>query len=121
EVADEDPLPNEGDGLGGASFVGPAEGPDAARGRGVGDDVDELAPVAEAGLELVDGEEARPGVARFGAEDPVELRRVAAALVDLEVELRRVEDDRRAPGRALRRRQESDGLVGDGGGVTGEV
>ena len=39
-------------------------------------------------------EEARPGVRRLRPEDPVELRWVAARLVDLHVQLGGVEDDR---------------------------
>src|SRR5262249_47716603 len=65
--------------------------------------------------------EARPGVAGLGAEDPIELGRVTAALVDLEVELRRVEDDGEATGRALRRAEQSDRLLGERPGAAGEV
>ena len=42
-------------------------------------------------------------------------------LVDLEVELRRVEDDREPAGRALRRRQERDRLLGERLGAAREV
>ena len=46
---------------------------------------------------------------------------MAARLVDLEVELARVEDDREPARRALRRGQERDGLVGERLGLLGEV
>ena len=46
---------------------------------------------------------------------------MAAALVDLQVELRRVEDDRPPAGRQLRRREQLDGLVGHALGRAGEV
>ena len=72
----------------------------------------EVRPVAEPALELVGRQEARPGVARLGAEHAVELGRVAARLVDLEVELRRVEHDREPSGRALWRAEQRDGLLG---------
>ena len=54
-----------------------------------------------------------PGVARLGAEDAVELGRMAAALVDLQVQLARVQDDRESAARALRRGQQRDRLVGE--------
>ena len=72
----------------------------------------EVRPVAEPVLELVGGQEARAGVARLGAEHAVELGRVAARLVDLEVQLRRVEHDREPSGRALRRAEQRDCLLG---------
>ena len=62
-----------------------------------------------------------PGVRGLGAVDPVELGRVAARLVDLHVELRRVEDDRPPAGRALGRGQERDGLLGVLLGVAEQV
>ena len=121
EVADEDALLDERHGLRLDALVVPAERAHAAgRGR-VGDDVDEVGAVAEARLELVRGQEARAGVGRLGAEHAVELGRVAARLVDLQVELRRGEDDREAAGRALRRRQEFDGLLGERFGLLGEA
>ena len=46
---------------------------------------------------------------------------MAARLVDLQVELRRVEDDREPAGRTLRRGQQLDGLLGQRLGVPGEV
>ena len=83
--------------------------------------VDQLGAVPEAVVELVRRQEARAGVGRLGAEDPVQLGRVAAALVDLEVQLRRVEDDRAPAGRALRRGQQRDGLLGERLGAAREV
>src|SRR6185369_5616725 len=121
EVPDEDAVPDERYGLGGDALVIPAErAHPAGRGR-IGDDVDEIAPVAEALVELVGRQEARPGVARLGPEDAVELRRMAAALVDLHVELRRVEDDREPARRALRRTEQGDALLGQRARVAGQV
>ena len=62
-----------------------------------------------------------PGVRGLGPVDPVELGRVAARLVDLHVQLRRVEDDRPPAGRALGRRQERDRLLGVLLGVAEQV
>ena len=121
EVADEDPLLHERHRLRGHPLVVPPERPEpAGRGR-VGDDVDELRAVPEAAAEEVGGEEARAGVARLRPEDAVELRRVAAALVDLEVELGRVEDDRPPPGRQLGGREQLDGLLGEPLRVSEEI
>ncbi len=105
----------------GHAFVVPAERPEAAGGGRVGDDVDEIAAVAKALVELVGRQEARPRVARLRPEDPVELAWVAAALMDLHVQLRRVEDDREATRRALRRAQQCDGLARERLRVGGEV
>ena len=82
-------------------------------GRRVGDDVDEVRAVAEALVELVGRQEARARVGGLGAEDAVELGRVAAALVDLEEELRGVEDDRPSARRQHGRREQLDGLLGE--------
>src|SRR3990170_2838599 len=73
--------------LRGNALIVPAEGAHAARRRRVGDDGHEVRAVAEAALELVRGQEARPRVRGLGAEDAVQLSGVAAALVDLQVEL----------------------------------
>src|SRR3989304_3527702 len=55
--------------------------------RGAGDGGQGVGAGAEAALELVHGQEARPRVRGLGAEDAVQLSGVAAALVDLQVEL----------------------------------
>ena len=61
-----------------------------------------------------------PGVGRLGPEHAIELGRVAARLVDLEVQLRRVEDDREPTRRTLRRGEQLDGFLGQRLGPFGE-
>ena len=121
QVAGEDARLHEGHALGGDALVVPAERPQAAVRRRVGDEVDEVRSVAEALVELVGRQEARAGVGSLGTEHPVELGRVSAALVDLEVELRGMEDDRASAGRQGGRAQELDGLLGEGPGARCEV
>src|SRR5439155_12182509 len=121
QIADEDPVLDEGNRLRGDALVVPAECAHAAgRGR-VGDDVDEIAAVADAAVALVSRKEARPGIARLGPEHAVELRRVTAALVDLEIELGRVEDHGEATRRALRSAQQADAFLGEWAGMADEI
>src|SRR6185503_20625378 len=116
QVTHEDAVLDERHRLRGHALVVPAEGAHPARGRRVGRDVDQVGAVAEAGLELVGGEEARARVRGLGAEHSIELGGMAARLVDLQVELRRVEDDREPARWALWRGQELDGLFGERSG-----
>ena len=73
EIAAEDPLADDRHRLCRHALVVPAERAEPTRQRGVGDDRHEVRPVAEARLELVGRQEARPGVRRLGPEDAVEL------------------------------------------------
>src|SRR5688572_4618125 len=114
EITHEDPVLDQRHGLGRDALIVPAERPHAARRGGVGHDVDEVGAVAEPLCELVGRQEARPGVARLGAEDPIELGGVAAALVHLQVELARVQHDRELAAGTLRRGEQRDRLVGQG-------
>src|SRR5204863_6744042 len=87
EVADEDPVLNERHGLPGHALVVPAERAHTTGRRRVRDDRHEIRAVAEMAVELVRRQKARARVAGLRAEHPVELRRMAAGLVDLEIEL----------------------------------
>ena len=120
EVPDEHPVLDQVDALGLHALVVPAERAEAARDRRVGDDVDEVGSVAEA-VQHVGREEARAGVAGLGAERAVELGGVPAALVDLHVELARVQEDRARARGERRRAQQLDGLARDPLGVALEV
>ncbi len=73
QVAGEDAVLDERHGLGRDALVVPAERAHPAGRGGVGDDRDEVGAVAEALVELVGRQEARPGVARLRPEDAVEL------------------------------------------------
>ena len=72
-------------------------------------------------LQLVRRQEAGAGVGRLLAEHAVELGGVAARLVDLQGQLRRVEDDRAAAGRQDGRGQERHRLLRQAGGPLHEV
>src|SRR3954453_11084398 len=88
------------------------EGAEPARRGRVGSDVHVLGAVAQR-AEIVRLEEARARVGGLGAVDPVELRRVPHRLVNLELHLLGVDDDRRDPGRARIGAEESGGLFAD--------
>src|SRR5258705_315064 len=121
EIPDEDPVLDERHRLRRDALVVPAERAHPARRRRIGHDIDEVAAVAEALVELVGRQEARAGVARLGPAHPDELGRVAAALVDLEVELGWVEDDGEPARRALGRSQQRDAFLGQRARVADEV
>ena len=112
EVAGEHALLHEWHLLGRDALVVPAEGAQAARDRGVGDDVAQVRAVAEA-AEHVRREEAGARVAGLAAEGSIELRRVAAALVHLHVELAGVQEDGARAGGEGRGGQQLDGLRRD--------
>src|SRR5207248_4647594 len=79
--------------------------------RRVGGDVHALGAVAER-AEVAGAQEARARVGGLGAVHAVELDRMADRLVQLEVHLVRVEDDRRPPGRTGIGAQEGRRLLG---------
>ena len=120
QVAGEDPLLDQRDLLGHHALVVPAERAQAARDGGVGDDVAQVAAVAE-GAQHVRRQEARAGVGRLGAEGAVQLRGVAAALVHLHVELGRVQQDGPRAGGQGRGGEQLHGLARDALGVAREV
>ena len=112
QVADEHPLLDQRDLLGRDALVVPAEGAQAARDRGVGHDVAQVGAVAE-GAQHVRRQEAGPGVAGLGAERAVQLGGMAAALVDLHVQLARVQEDRPRARGERRGGQQLHGLARD--------
>ena len=65
--------------------------------------------------------EARPRIGGLHAEDAVELRRMAAGLVDLKRRLAGIENERLDATGALRRTQQRDGFFGDPAGVPVEL
>src|SRR4029077_19168728 len=94
EVADEDAVLHGPALARGHALVVVPERPEATRARRVDRDVHLIAPVAER-AEAIGREERRAGERGLGPKRPVELDRVAAALVALEHQLVRAEDHRR--------------------------
>src|SRR5579883_3031599 len=84
----------------------------AVRGARVADDVHDLRPVAQL-PELIEREEAHPRIVRFAAEHAIELDGVPDRFVNLQPELRAVEDQVELALRTLIRGVQRDGLVSD--------
>ena len=110
EVADEHPLLDEVEALRGNAVVVEAERADRAGDRGVADDVDEVGSVAEV-AEHRRLQERAAGERDLQAHGAIELRRMAARLVDLQRELRRSDDEIEASGRRFRRGQQRQRFV----------
>jgi len=102
------------------AFIVIAEGAQALRLGGVGDDIDYLRPVAEV-AEHIGRDEARPRVRRLHAEYPVEFGRMADGFVDLERELAALEDDSASAFGQGRRPQKRCRLASDARRMGGEV
>src|SRR5262249_16909273 len=119
EVAAEGAAGEEGRRARGHALVVPAEGAEAARAQRVGGEVDARRAVGEA-AELIGREERGAGERDLLAERAVELRRVAARFVDLQRELRRVEDEGARAARAGRGLKELERLLADARRVAGE-
>ena len=98
--------------LGRHALVVVAERAEPAGQRGVGGDRDQIARVAHRSP-VARGEPRRAGVGLLHAEHAVELDRVADRLVDLQLHLPGVEHERGDLARALRRREQLDGLAAD--------
>ncbi len=114
EIAGEKPVGDDRRALRGDAFVVVAEGAEAgavleAR---VGDDVDDIRAVSQL-AQLFGREETHAREIRFHAQDAVELDGMADGFVDLQAELRAIEDDRALPFGALRGGMQRDGLFGD--------
>src|SRR5271157_1320559 len=86
----------------------------------VADHVDNIRAVAQV-VELVECEKARAGVVGFAAEDAVELDGMADGFVNLQAELRAIEDQVKLTFRALRGGVQRHGFFGDARGMAQQV
>src|SRR5207237_692076 len=120
EIPDEDALLHHVPALGGDALVVVAERPEAEGSRRIGGDVDGARAVLE-GAQLLEREERPAREVRLAAEDAVELGRMPAALVDLEADLRAVEEHVQDARGARLRREERGRLRGDARRVPDEI
>src|ERR1700691_207779 len=121
-VAGEQAPADDVGGLRGHAFIVEGEGSEAGtmlRAR-VADDVHDFGAVAQA-AQLIEREEAHARVVRLGAQDAVELDGMAHRLVDLQSQLRAIEDEIEFAFRTLIRAVHCHGFFGDARGVTGQI
>ena len=120
QVTDEESLVDEPDVLRLDALVVVAEAAETAGNRGVRHDGDLVAAVAQLS-EQIWGHEAGAGICGLGSVDAVELGGVAAGLMNLERQLRGIEDDGLATRRAVLGAKEGAGLLGHPRCVGGEL
>src|ERR1017187_4949420 len=121
-VADEQAIADDVGGLRGHAFVVEGEGAEAGTvlGARVANHVHDFGAVAQA-VQLIEREKTHARVVGLAAQDAVELDGMADRLVDLQGQLRAIEDEVELALRALIGSVQRDGFFGNAGGVADEV